>query len=142
MTNMAAKHPNVRNGCRKYFSLLLTDEQIEKYANTHPVLKRDFAEDVFDTIDRDLLIDAIVISVVGKAYHWPLNGDTVEYSNKFFSKFFLKAKTKGIRITKRAEKLFISGCAECGRAKEAGNHIRYGADLHNPVKHEFVPWAV
>ena len=30
-------------------------------------------------------------------------------------------------------------CQQCGKAEDANKHIRYGNDLDNPVKHQFVP---
>ncbi len=30
-------------------------------------------------------------------------------------------------------------CVQCGKEEDAPLHIRYGADVNNPRKHEFVP---
>jgi len=45
----------------------------------------------------------------------------------------LKALDAVLADTPKEEK-----CAVCGKPKSDGKHIRYGNDLDNPVKHEFV----
>lgn len=90
------KYDAIRSECMKWFFIAPTDEQIEKYAATHPILKRDVNEGIFDTFDRDLFIDALVVDVVGEDWHWPLNGDPDGYGAKFYPKFFPKALDMGI----------------------------------------------
>ena len=90
-------YPNIKETMRNYFGIVLTDEQIKKYGNKHPVTKRDVKDDVCDTLDREILIDAIVQDVAGPEYHWPLNMDGLQYINQF-TKAFLKGYKGKIEI--------------------------------------------
>lgn len=41
-------------------------------------------ESYSDTLPRDIIFDGIVSTFIGEDQHWPLNGDSDEYSNEFF----------------------------------------------------------
>jgi hypothetical protein len=83
----------------------LTDEQIKEHSQDHPVLKRDVAKDIFDTFDRDLFIDAVVVAVLGERYRWPTYGDSDEYKARFYPQFYRKAIKKGIKVTAAAGRI-------------------------------------
>lgn len=99
-------YPFIRKEMMLRFGLVLTDAQIKRYATKHTVLKKDVPLDILDSIDRDLLIDFIVVDVLGKKWHWPLYGDPIGYGGKFFEKFYPKAKAKGIKLTEACEEAY------------------------------------
>lgn len=90
-------YPHTREEmCR--FGIVLTDEELEKYAAKHTVTKRDLKDDVCDSFDRDFLIFFVVNDVLGEGYHWPLNGDSDEYTEGFYAQFYKAAREKGIQV--------------------------------------------
>jgi hypothetical protein len=105
--SVKSKYPETRRECRRWFGLLPTDQQIRYYASQHSPLKRDVAEDIFDTYDRDYFIAFVVADVLGEKYHWPLNGDTADYKEHFYSRFYAKAIEKGIKVTAAARRLAL-----------------------------------
>lgn len=91
-------YTNVQATMQRHFGIILTDEQIKKYSDLHPVTKRDSREDVCDTIDRDILIDSIVEDLLGAPWHWPINMDTPKYAEEFYQKFHDACLEKGIKL--------------------------------------------
>jgi len=65
----------------------LTTEQIVEYLK---IYSTHFG---FDTVERENFLDFLGKKIVGMA--WPLNGDSKEYSDKFFDKLKREAKNKG-----------------------------------------------
>lgn len=91
-------YPNTRKEMFEHFAITLSDYQLEKFAKKSKVTKRDLKDDICDTIDRDYLIDAVVVYVLGEDYHWPLNMDELEYSMDFYPRFYVEAQKKGIEV--------------------------------------------
>lgn len=91
-------YSNVRTTMQRHFGIILTDEQIKLYSDQHPITKRDSRDNVCDTIDRDLLIDAIVVGLLGEPWHWPLNMDSEAYGKEFYQKFHDACIAKGIKL--------------------------------------------
>lgn len=100
-----SRYSDTREECTRHFGLLLTDKQIRKYSQSHPVLKRDVAEDIFETFHRDFFISYVVEDVLGKEYWWPVNGDQDAYKSFFYPVFYNAAMKKGIQITPEAERI-------------------------------------
>ena len=91
-------YPHTKREMKRKFGLILTDIQLESYAAKHKVLRKDLQQDVCDSFDRDYLIHFIVEDVLGEDYHWPINGDGVNYAVEFYPKFFTAAQEKGIEV--------------------------------------------
>jgi hypothetical protein len=87
-----------RREIQNRFFLILTDQQMEKYAAENEITKRDLHDDICDTINRDLLIDAIVLDVLGNDYEWPTNSHSREYADDFYPRFFRAADYKGLAV--------------------------------------------
>jgi len=52
---------------------------------------------------RELLIDAVVIEVLGRRSHWPLNSDSPHYSLSFFRRFWPRARAQGYHTVSQKE---------------------------------------
>jgi hypothetical protein len=97
-------YPSTRESMLNHFGLVLTDEQLEMFANKNRITRRDLKGDICDTIDRDYLIDAVVVYVLGEDFHWPLNSDDATYTDVFYAAFFAEASRKGIAVAPGIEK--------------------------------------
>jgi hypothetical protein len=102
-----SEYPSARKIVREYFHLVLTDKQIKYYAEKNNVLKRDLADDVFDTMDRDYFIDEVVADVLGEKYHWPLNGDPSSYAVAFYPVFYERAVQKKLGVTPEVKQFLM-----------------------------------
>jgi len=92
-------YSNVRANMQRYFAINLTDEQIKRYSAGHPVTKRDSRQNACDTMDRDLLIDAICQDLFGEdGMRWPMNMDSEDYHQTFYPAFKKAAIAKGIEL--------------------------------------------
>lgn len=66
----------------------------------------------------------------GDGWYWLIDNlcDTIQK--------YVDSRNEGVRIRNKGKKESI--CIKCGKSKDESCHTKYGADLDNPLKHEFV----
>jgi len=82
-----SKYPAIRGEMVRNFGIVMSDELIERVSKKDSVLRRALKHDICDTMERDLLIDQVVLLVLGEDWSWPRNGDDMYASRRFSEKF-------------------------------------------------------
>lgn len=91
-------YPNTREDMERNFHIKLTDQQIFELCQDGDLLQSELAEDACDTMFREHLIDAICRKVLGENWHWPINMDSDEYKDKFYTAFLRGCLEHGIAL--------------------------------------------
>lgn len=88
-----SEYPNTFAAMQLY-GLLLTDEQLKKYAREDKVSRHDLRDDICDNITASILLKAILRDVLGKGYQW---SDDPQFKREFY----VAAQNKGLKVTPR-----------------------------------------
>ena len=87
---MLPKIEYIKETMKKWFSFELTDEQIKVYLKENQI-------ESFDTDEREDFAEYLAKKITGMSY--PMNGDSEEYSQRFFEKLMVNAKEKGFKFS-------------------------------------------
>lgn len=90
---MSIDMKDVRGSLEGWFGLHPTDQQITDFLAKHEGLRAEIEHNGFDTVCREVFADELARDL--GLQHWPLGGDSKEYSDKFFRDFAERAKAAG-----------------------------------------------
>lgn len=78
---------DIKNEMHDWYGFKLTDQQVEEFLEKYPEAIN------FDTLERETFADYIGKKVTGMEF--PMNGDSKEYKEKFYSELEKNSKLKG-----------------------------------------------
>jgi len=94
----------MRDIMRDYFGIIIPDDRLIWLLLSDQAAAELIQNPSSDTADRDIMIDAIVVDVLGPQWHWPLLGDSRKFKDEFRKKFYSTAIEKGYQFIYGPEK--------------------------------------